>query len=112
MEDRLGVAPGPIAMPARLKKGPEGRMVIDFAVEGDPNALVFVCHRLVAPRDIHDGQPAMPKPDRSFNPEALIIGTAVDQRVPHGLEAAFLDGFLRIEFEDSDNSAHRRVSAR
>ena len=59
----------------------EIRVVVDLAVEHDPDAAVLVGHRLAASGEkIHDGQPHMPQADGAAGPEPSSSGP----RGPHG----------------------------
>src|SRR4030095_16055240 len=48
MEDGLGVAAGAVAVAARFESRPERGVVVDLAVEDDPDRAVLVAHRLPA----------------------------------------------------------------
>ena len=58
-------------------------MVIDFAVEDDPDRPVLVGHRLMAAGKIDDGQPAKAQGAVVIVPVALVVGSAVDDRRGH-----------------------------
>src|SRR2546421_8691016 len=45
MQDRLGVAAGPIAVTALLEPGPEIGVVVDLAIVDDPHRPILVSHR-------------------------------------------------------------------
>ncbi len=58
--------------------------VIDLAVENDLQTAVFVGQRLAAFRaEIDDGKPAMAEANTGANIVALIVGTAVVERLAH-----------------------------
>ena len=46
-------------MARRLELAADLRVIVDFAVEDDPDRSVFVRERLVPGGEIHDAQPAM-----------------------------------------------------
>ncbi len=48
VQDGLGIGSRVVAMPGLFQRRPQRRMVVDFAVEGDPQRTGFVAHRLVA----------------------------------------------------------------
>ncbi len=53
-----------VAVAARLQPRPQRGVVVDLAVEDDPDRAVLVRHRLVAARHVDDGQPAVGEPHR------------------------------------------------
>ena len=73
--------PEPVA--AGLEIAPQVAVVVDLAVEDDPDRLVFVGHRLLAAGPVDDGQPAMTKrkPGRAMNGAA--VRTAMMQALGH-----------------------------
>ena len=58
MDDRFGVAVRAEAVAARFEVGPQLAVVVDFAVEGDPDRLVFVRQRLPTGGEVDNRQPA------------------------------------------------------
>ena len=58
MENHLGIGRRPKDVSPRFQFGPQCSVIVDFAVEDDPQAIV-VGHRLGAARQIDDGQAAM-----------------------------------------------------
>ncbi len=97
VHDGLGVAAGPVAMAVRLEAGAQGGVVVDLAVEGDPDPLVLVRHRLLAARDVHDGEAAVGEADRPVDPEPFAVRAAMAEHVAHALEAGFLHHVPRVE---------------
>ena len=70
VEDGLGIASRSIAVPARLQAGSKVGVVVDLAVEDDPDVAVLVAHRLFAAGHVDDGQPGVRKPHASVDDEA------------------------------------------
>jgi len=97
VENRLGGTPGPIATTGRLESWLQDGMVLGLAVEGDLNAPVFRSHRLVASTHVHDRKALMTETNRAGNPEPLVVGATVPDRVAHPAETVFLDACPRIE---------------
>ena len=51
---------GAKSMSGRNELGPQTKVVIDFTIEGDDDASVFIRHGLIGrSADVDDGQPAM-----------------------------------------------------
>src|SRR6185503_10402267 len=86
MNDSFGVAGCLILMAARFKIRPQVAMVIDLAVVDDPHAAVFIRHRLMPARQIHDRQSPVPQPDGSIDEHASVVGSAMRQTVSHANE--------------------------
>ena len=56
MEDRLGITTGAIAVSSGLQFPSDLGMVVDLAVEDNPDGPILVCHRLMSTSYIHDRQ--------------------------------------------------------
>ena len=85
VEDDLGVAVCAEDVAAGAKVGGEFLVVVDAAVEGDPDAAVLVGHRLAAALGVDDGQAIVPEhqPLRGALPETLAVGPAMEHRAEH-----------------------------
>src|SRR2546421_3771641 len=106
MQDRLGVAAGPIAVTALLEPGPEIGVVVDLAIVDDPHRPILVSHRLTASEYVDNREPAHPQPYRSPDPQPLAVGPPVAQDVPHALQTCFVHGFPRVQLDDPHDPAH------
>jgi hypothetical protein len=62
VHDDFGVAAGVEDVAERLQFGDQFLIVVDFAVEDDANALVFVVQRLLAGGQVDDREAAMAEP--------------------------------------------------
>ena len=58
MDDRFRVAPAAIAVTAGLEVVAQVLVVIDFAVEDDPNGFVLITDGLVSGLDVDNAKPA------------------------------------------------------
>src|SRR6476620_3037822 len=67
VDDAFGVAVGTIAMTAHFKILAQVLMVVDFAVEDDPDAAKFITERLVASLNIDDAEAAHSETDVVFD---------------------------------------------
>src|SRR5437867_2986830 len=113
MQDRLGVAPGRIAVPPGLQLGAQRRMVVGLAVVDDHEGAVLVAHRLRAAVDVEDRQAAVRQTDRSLDPLAGTVRAAMPQGLAHPPQALAVDGVARIEPDDAGDAAHAaRLSPR
>ena len=70
-------------MPGLFERGPQRRVVVDLAVEGDPESAGFVAHRLMAALDIDDAQPPLAEMRPGIVIEAKIVGAAMADRLGH-----------------------------
>jgi len=83
-------------------------VVIDLAIEGDPNGTVFVRERLVATGKIDDAESPVAEPDIAVNGCALVVRAAMDHRVQRGLQVLPVDRRESSEVEDPANAAHEK----
>ena len=68
--------------------------IVNFAIEHDPDTLVFVMNRLPAAHEIDDAKPPHAEPDRSLSIDAFIIGPAVDDGLAHSTHFIRIDSFV------------------
>src|SRR5262245_62069272 len=111
VNDRLGVANGPVPVPALFQSGTQIAVVVDFAVENDPDAVVFIRHRLAPAAQIHNGQTTVSQPDAVAQVHSRVIGPSMCQSVTHRDEARFADATIQL-FRNGDaaNAAHDSVA--
>ena len=58
-------------------------VIVDFAVEDDPDALVLVAKRLMAAAQIDNGKPAEAEPDLPGEIKTLIVRSAMHDGIRH-----------------------------
>ena len=58
-------------------------MVEDFAIECDPDSLVFSAHRLVPFCEIHNREPGIGQSDSPVPEDPMIVGTTMDKKGQH-----------------------------
>src|SRR5262249_43534780 len=109
VQDCLGIRAGAIVVTASDQLRSQFRVVIDLAVEDNPDGAVLVGHRLTAAFDVHDCQSPMSQPDRSPHHRAGAIGTAMSKRVSHPHQPMLLGTFARIKFHYPGDAAHRAL---
>src|SRR5579862_6117269 len=110
MNDYFGVSVGAELVTVRDELGPELGEVIDFAVEDDPGAAVFIEHRLVATGKINDAQTAHAEPGAVLDEDALIVGPAMHNLLAHAVNGVLVDARAGPGIDDSRDSAHVRPS--
>src|SRR5208337_3141769 len=106
MNDDFGVAVGVEAMAAAFEFGAEFGKVVNFAVEDDPGAAVFVEDRLMAAGEINDAEAPHPKSRAVLDEDALVVRTAVDDLVAHVPYESFGDIAHPGWTNDSSDSTH------
>ena len=87
--------------------GAQFEIIVDFAVGDQRRATRFV-ERLVAGREIDDGEPGLHHPDVARSVSALAIGTPVAQGVRHCAQRRRRRGRAVICHQPGD-PAHQRV---
>src|SRR6185312_17286394 len=106
VNDRLGIAARSIAMAAGFEAGTQRGMVVDFAVEGDPHAAIFVGHRLLACRaHVDNREPPMCETDITVDEHTAAVRTAVAQDVAHPAQPLEIYLVSGIEVNDARQSA-------
>ncbi len=106
VDDHLRIAPGLEEVPLGEQLLPEIQIVVDLAVVGDPHCSVFVAHRLVSGCQIDDAQPAGAERDRSIEIDAVVVRSAMGERLVHRLDEIAIRQPTGIVEEDSVNPAH------
>ena len=103
MHKHFGVARRAKAMSARFEIAAQFAMIVDFAVEDNPNRAVLVCHWLIAGREINDAEARVPQNHARILMDARTVGTAMRERVAH----RFDDCAIRLLAYHSTDAAHR-----
>ncbi len=83
-------------------------VVVDFAI-GDQRGTARLIERLVAGREVDDGEPGLHHPDIAGAVSAVTIRTAVAQRIAHGLQRSRRRGCPVMCHQPGD-PAHQRVT--
>jgi hypothetical protein len=106
MDDSFGVAFGAVAVPLGLQVLAYFLVIVDFAVEDNPQALVFIGDRLMTRLNINDAQPAHCQPNVLLHKESIVIWSTVGYLVVHGHQRVTADPLSSIGMEDTTDSAH------
>src|SRR6185369_6613554 len=70
VDQGLGVGPGAVAVTPLFEAAPQRRVVVDLAVESDPDGAVLVRHRLPSRgTQVDDGEAAMRQAERLIGAE-------------------------------------------
>ena len=97
-------------MAARLEVGAQLAIVVDLAVEDDPDGAVLVADRLVAAGEVDDAAAAAcPRPTRAVDVDAFVVGAPVNDGLTHRPDDSRLDLLVPIVIELSGDAAHVEV---
>ena len=102
----FGVAVGDESMSARLQLASLLDVIEQFAVEDDRHAPVFIGDRLLAIRQADDTEPSRGQLHPTPPKEALLIRTAMDQCLGHGVDDALGHRPLSYQIYDTCNATH------
>src|SRR5262249_55092382 len=109
MHDYFGVAGGAKTMTSGLEVLAQSAIVVNFAVEDDPDGLVLVSDGLVAGPEVDDAQTPHAQSDRGLDVVPEVIGAPVRDPVAHCLEGRQGDGMPGIRVDDARYAAHDRA---
>src|SRR5579862_977162 len=83
-------------------------MVIDFAVENDPDCTSFIAEGLVSGCQIHNAEPPHADPDRTIAVDSLVVRSTMDYGSAHLPKNPGLNPRLP-ELHDPRNPTHLLV---
>ena len=84
-------------------------IVVDLAVERDPDGPGLVGKGLATGREPYNAQTAVPESDPRLDMRTIFVGPTVDQQAFHHLDVARVDGFVLVKAVDTADSAHERL---
>src|SRR5690606_32218496 len=93
-----------------LELGADGLEVVDLAVEDDADGAVVAVHRLVAGREVDDGEPAVPEADARAEMKAVAVGAAMGEDVVHPPHQPAVDRPAALQIDDARQPAHDGTS--
>jgi len=105
MQDDLRVRGRPEGETASRELGRQLPIVVDLAVEGDPDRPVLRRHRLRAGREVDDREPPMPEADRALVVQTFSVGTAVGEDGRHSTQDVDVHRRL-VSAGDAGDAAH------
>src|SRR5262249_16692527 len=112
VDDRFSVRRTAIAVAALFQHRAQFGVVVDLAVEGDPDRIVFVGHGLAAPAQIDYGQSSMPKPDRTVYQDTGVVRAAMGERIPHRDEPRLVHPDAQLTWNgDTAAATHNSISS-
>jgi hypothetical protein len=84
MNNRFGVALSPIAVAASLQILAQFPVIVDFAVENDPNGFVFIADGLMTGLNVDDAEAPHRQSDIVLDKKTVIVGATMDDLPVHG----------------------------
>src|SRR5258708_382045 len=105
MDDGLGVAGGLQPMTALPQRVPELAIVVNLAVEDDPDRTILVADWLLAAFEVNDAQPSHAQSRAGPEVDPFLIGSAVHQHLAHGADFVFEDWFA-VKANNSSDATH------
>ena len=106
MHDHFGVAARAEGMTQCRQFGNERLEVVDLAVEHDDDRAVFVGQRLLAARDVDDGQAAVAEPDTGLDVQVAFVRAAVMLRLVHAVQYVARNVATVARVENANETAH------
>src|SRR5947208_17146080 len=83
VDDDFGVAESGERMTAGDQLLTKRLIVVDLAIEHHPHGTVLIADRLLAALEIDDAEPAHAETDVAADKDAVIVRTAIDDRIAH-----------------------------
>ena len=109
MHDDFGIGLTLEDMPFGEEEFAQLLVVINLAVENDPDIVVFVGQRLMAALDVNNAQTPHGQADILFDEEAFVVGPSMRDSSIHAGQHVTLDVPVAIGKEDAADSTHIRV---
>src|SRR6185312_2902903 len=91
MQDGFGVAVRLVNVAACFKLLAEISVVVDFAVVGNVQSVVFVSHRLMTALDVYDAEATVTETDWAIDEHAFIVRTTMRDDVTHSCQQRRFD---------------------
>ena len=109
MNDDLGIAARSKHMAERGEFGHQRLEIINLAVEHDADRAVFVEQRLIAARQVDDGEAAMPEPDPGRMIKPVPVRATMGEQTGHPMQQEPVGRAAPAVVEDAGDPAHKPV---
>ena len=110
-QDDLGVrASGEAGAVVGLEDAPELLVVVDLTIKDDGETPTVAGHRLVAAREVDDGQPPEAEAHVPVFEQAIVVGTTMDQCSAHPTKDPEIHRLPVSVVEDAGDAAHVRTT--
>src|SRR5207249_5851769 len=110
MDDCFGIAARLVLMAPGLEVAPNLRVVVDLAVEDNPNALILVRQRLMAGTQVDDAETPMAERSTIVRENPGLIGASMRENVAHRRRASGRVRRQPFEGNNSGNPTHPLTS--
>src|SRR4051794_38708737 len=107
MRDDLRIAVRNEPMPACPQFIPTLDVIKKLAVKDDDDVTILVVDRLLAVCQTDNAQPARSQDEPGPNQKSLLVGTTVQQRAGHSLNAPLGDRTLSRQIDHACDAAHQ-----
>jgi len=109
VDDGFGIGVGAVAVAARLQAWAQRGVIVDFAVEDDPNCAVFVAERLVPAGDVNNTE--TPHADRGWPiaVNAFIVWAAVGHGGAHLPHHGRIGAYVPTKLHQTSDATHTSV---
>lgn len=81
-------------------------MIVDLTIENNPDGSVFIADGLMAGGQVDDAEAAHAEANHALGEDAVVVGTAVDNRVAHAAHGGGIRARVGAELEYARDSTH------
>ncbi|SRR5260370_19767935 len=106
MNNGFSVAFGAVAVATGLQVFAQFLVVVNLAVENDPERLIFIGDRLVTGLNVDNAEAAHGQSDVLLDKETVVIGPAVDDLLVHRRQGVAADLLSSIRLDNATDSTH------
>jgi hypothetical protein len=106
VNNSFGVAPGAIAVSFRLEILSQVPVIVDLAVEYDPDATIFVAERLMAGLYVDDAEAAHRQSGIFLDKESVVVRPAVNDLPVHRFQSVAIYPLSPVGMKNATDSAH------
>ncbi len=106
VNDGLGIAVRAVVVAALDELFAQGKMVINFAVEHDPERAVFVRNRLMSTRNVDNAEPPHADSDPAVRIKTFVVGPAMADYAAHFAQSSSVRPRVPSEFKNPSDAAH------
>ena len=111
VHDHFGIGLGAELMTFRLEFRAQFRIIVNLAVEDDPDRFLEIRHRLMSPGQVDDGKPAEPEPERAIEEKAVIVRPTMRDGRGHADDRVAIDRLVRAVIKLSCYATHSAEGA-
>ena len=106
VNDGLGIAVRAVAVAARDELLAQGEMVVNLAIEHDPERAIFIRNRLMSARNIDNAEPSHADAQMAVRIKAFVVGPAMGDDAAHFAQSCGVCARVPSKFKNPSDSAH------